>query len=72
MEAASQNFPSGAAVDGKLFGCRTVGMEKNGLLSIATLEPPAPGLLQLVSCKCQTDCQRWCEFRQAVRNCATV
>lgn len=38
---------------------------KNGLVPITTLKPPAlERLLQLISCKCKTDCRGLCECRQ--------
>lgn len=39
---------------------------KNKLVPITTLKPPAPErLLQLISCKCKTDCRGRCGCRQA-------
>ena len=41
-------------------------LTENGLVPITTLKPPAPErLLQLISCKCKTDCQGRCGCRRA-------
>ncbi|GBN61624.1 hypothetical protein AVEN_147688-1, partial [Araneus ventricosus] len=39
---------------------------KNGLIRVTTLEPPAPEtLLKLISCKCKKGCQKACGCRKA-------
>jgi hypothetical protein len=40
---------------------------KNGLIPVTTLEPPAPErLLKLTSCKCKKRCQKACGCRKGI------
>ncbi|GBO14437.1 hypothetical protein AVEN_212516-1, partial [Araneus ventricosus] len=46
---------------------------KNGLIPVTTLEPPAPEtLLKLISCKCEKGCQKACGCRKAGLKCSVV
>ncbi|GBL90244.1 hypothetical protein AVEN_130356-1 [Araneus ventricosus] len=46
---------------------------KNGLIPVSTLEPPAPEtLLKLISCKCKKGCQKACRCRKARLKCSVI
>ncbi|GBM38763.1 hypothetical protein AVEN_210502-1 [Araneus ventricosus] len=46
---------------------------KNGLIPVTTLEPPAPEiLLKLISCKCKKGCQKACGCRKAGLKCSVI
>lgn len=47
--------------------------DKNGLIPVTTVEPPAPdSLLKLISCKCKKSCHKACGCRKAGLKCSVV
>lgn len=47
--------------------------DKNGLIPVTTVEPPAPdSLLKLISCKCKKGCHKACGCRKAGLKCSVV
>ncbi|GBL62421.1 hypothetical protein AVEN_37938-1 [Araneus ventricosus] len=46
---------------------------KNGVIPVTTLEPPAPEtLLKFISCKCKKGCQNACRCRKAGLKCSGI